>query len=364
MADLYKLPSGTTVSGHAVPANVDGQSTVDVVSDYAWTVNDPQNASRESTPRIKMKEYQITAGQAQTGIYYWSRHIGKTLKSALEEGDDETSEITNNPYEGLYRADPTGFDYVLPYFDTYNHDVTNSWGDGTSAPIPESVTSSVEAGAAKLATNNKFKKTVNKFIGKSAAGMGIAKTLFASTGAEAAKTWGGSTDSSYSFSFDLLNTLDFRTVKKNWELCFLLGYQSMHWRRSLLLSYPPCIYEVEIPGVRHSPAAVISSLKVEDLGQKRFNNSNVQIEGDGYGRQYPEAYRVTVGIKELISESRNIYSAYYKENKVTSIMTSEQTGPTDFFSNLGQVFGDVNNFEAEANTANKEFMGPPEPQSE
>ena len=87
----------------------------------------------------------------------------------------------------------------------------------------------------------------------------------------------------------------------------------MHHRRNLMLSYPPCIYEVEIPGVRHCPAAFISNFKVKDMGHKRYID----------GTQYPDAYRVSISINEMLPESRNIYKGVDENDTVTAIIDTQ-----------------------------------------
>ena len=310
MASLYKLPTGNTKSGHAEPNQNGG--VVDVVSEYPWTVNDPANAARETVPYIEMTEYQITSGQLQTSLYYWVRGIRdgvEEIGSYLEGGfDEQGGSVTNNPYDGLYRADPTGFTYRLPFFGNYNHNIDNMWSDENSMGRAISNLQHIIGYGIGVSIFDTAKKAAA--IGSGIAG--VVGSLFPNTGAESPKSWNGGTDASYQVSFDLLNTLRPEDITRNWELCFLLGYQSMHWRRNLLLSYPPCIYEITIPGVRYCPAATISNLVIEDLGHKRIYN----------GRSYPDAYRVTIAITELVTESRNIYKGIDDGNKITAIRST------------------------------------------
>ena len=307
-AALFKLPksSPTNRAAHATPQKE--YDVVDVVGEYPWTINDNASAGREIVPRIILTEYQITTGALQNGLVYWSKFGPETLGDGIVGlGRDALGkppaarDAGPSPYDGLYQADPTNFSYEFPFFGTYNHEISNEWKDDVSL--------------AKAYTNVKslVGTTGGVFEALSKHAMTIAGSIYPNVGAETPQVWEGTTDASYSFQFDLLNTISHEDARRNWELCFLLGHQTMHHRRNLMLSYPPCIYEVEIPGVRHCPAAFISNFKVKDMGHKRYID----------GTQYPDAYRVSISINEMLPESRNIYKGVDENDTVTAIIDTQ-----------------------------------------
>jgi hypothetical protein len=143
------------------------------------------------------------------------------------------------------------------------------------------------------------------------------------------------TGDSINVSFYLYNTTNnISFLKKNWEFLFKLTYQNLPNRRSINLLDPPCVYEVEIPGFKRFPIAVIDNFKVTNEGTTRLVDINTGevVSSSSTGSQnvklIPEAYKVTLKITSLLTNTRNLY--YYtfdqQQNKVTVFEKSRVFG--------------------------------------
>ena len=120
-----------------------------------------------------------------------------------------------------------------------------------------------------------------------------------SAGIESAQAWEGTTVATYSFVFQLLNTVRSGDVDRNKRLLDSLTFNNLMDKQDIFRLRPPVIYSLEIPGVRNSPAAVISNLRSEGLGQiNKIGTENI-----------PDAYEVTITIQELLRESRQIFES-------------------------------------------------------
>jgi hypothetical protein len=86
---------------------------------------------------------------------------------------------------------------------------------------------------------------------------------------------------------------------------------------------PPCVYSVNVPGYKNFPIAVLEDYKVTNEGTTRIvnlDNGNIIEPGQANDRAklIPEAYKVTLTLKCLLMNSRNIfYSAYDNNNKIS-----------------------------------------------
>lgn len=263
MSEILKGAIGIKIDPKSVGLNnVDGN----VVDNYNWCLN---NGKKDDVPVIAMWEYQQTTSSLYNSIAYWTygtidRNVGK---------NGEVFSIGSDSYKNLYLASETGQTFRFPYYDEYHHQITNSWGESRGLDaIP--------------ATAN--------LIGKVA---DIAKMGFPAGGIEFQKAWEGTDSGQYAFSFHLLNTINDSKIK-NKALVDRLIASNLQYKINVIAAYPPCIYRVLIPGIRYSPASVISNLTINNIGQ--INRID--------GISYPDAYRITIGIRELVVESRQIFS--------------------------------------------------------
>jgi hypothetical protein len=214
--------------------------------------------------------------------------IGK-LASDLISGDVLAA------YDGLYITEPTGNEYVFPYFEDIPNAVSNAFEDDDQIlskgyGVPALLGFAADK-AEKLAYG--LAGTVNVFE----PGVFIEKPKFyrfASSGDELV------------FNFPLINTgwSTFEDVQKNWQLLYMLIYQNRPKRKTRELIDPPSIYEVLIPGVKYIPFAYISRLVVRFMGARR----SYKINTPGAGKIdtiIPDAYMVTIILKGLVGETQN-----------------------------------------------------------
>lgn len=129
------------------------------------------------------------------------------------------------------------------------------------------------------------------------------------------RVWSGSQDATYMVKFLLFNTLAVADIKRNAILKRRLQMSTLHDQQSVIMASPPALFEVEIPGVRYSPAAVISNLAVNNVGQINYID----------GVNVPDAYEIQITITELITESRQILNdSWYSgtAHKIRAISSS------------------------------------------
>ena len=244
----------------------------DIVSnrDGRWCVADTHNT--EQVPRVKMVQFQQNGSAMAQALAYWA--------------DMENKERGGSPYANLYMADPTGNVFWLPYLEKYHHEVKQTWS----------------AGAGPGYANH----------------MGIKYRLIAeqykstAAGVEQPHAWAGEALSTYTISFPLINTFNTADIAKNWTFLYVLLWSSLLGRPNPIKYVPPCIYTLDIPGVRYSPACTIETVSVQHAGAMSLHKL------DGLERTIPDAWIVTLHIKELILESRSILDVAMNQNGMTA----------------------------------------------
>ena len=244
---------------------VEGGDVFDVVNNYPWTLSD--KANRQNVPFIQLTEYEQDVATLYAQLAYWT--------SNLKPSDVGRS---INPYENLYHALPTGAIFILPYFEDYDHQIGQSWEK--------------TKGIADYAIADKVLQIAGN----------IAKALQLAPGTTVnqPQVWKGpSNANTYTINFKLFNTNNADDITRNMTLKRRLQMSTLHDQRTAILSSPPAIFEVNIPGIRYSPAAVISQLNVNNIGQINL------IKGENV----PDAYEFNIQILELITESRQILDA-------------------------------------------------------
>ena len=269
MDSKFKLASQKLTSG-------------DVVNNYNWT---PDNRDLKGVPYIKLTEYELTGTYMLSNMRYW-------LLQMEAFGQRQTGE---NPYEGMYPAEKTGKIFKLPYYNSYHHYLQNMWGPKTDLWANKLVQDA-------LGANNIIgivRDLLQIYQGTPA--LGITDT-YQHTSIQPA---------TYEVSFLLFNTVNpSEDMKYNKELIDYLIMASAIDRTSAVTYTPPAIYEVEIPGVRFSPAAVINTLNIDNKGHLRLINDKLT----------PDAWGVSLNLQELIPESRLLFDQSKKTNKTVHAM--------------------------------------------
>lgn len=267
--------------------SVKGTKYYDIVHDYPWTLTPPK--LRKNVPYIRLIEYEQDVSTLWAQIAYW-------ITNLKVDGLDEK----NNPYQNLYHALKTDTTFILPYFEVYDHNINQDWQK----------TKGVQDYSLANTLINIF-ATVQKF-----------RKVAPGTTVNQPQVWSGVGASSYTINFHLFNTTgEDKIIEKNLLFKQRLAMSTLHDQRSIILSSPPALFEVEIPGIRVSPAAVISQLSVNNIGQMNIMQIN------GKDQIIPDAWEFIVQITELISESRQIYDAMKKGSLVPVRSITENATP-------------------------------------
>lgn len=283
--------------GHSIPLKkLDNDNYVNgfinVITDYPWTVH-PVN--HQEVPFIILKEYEQDIANIFANALYWTSAIVDIFSKNENMG----------PYEGLYTAEKTGTIFIFPYYESYNFIINPTWTESKGVEELDTVAKIIEFGAI-------ITKARSIFNGGSP-GININKP----------RVWEGSESLEYSFSFYLFNTINPSiNIPKNLKLINRLKMCALHDQINIMAASPPAIFEVEIPKIRYSPASIISSLEISNEGQLNYYKE--------YGN-IPDAYLITIRIKELITESRQILNSLLKDNKkVVSSIKSFQERQEEF----------------------------------
>ncbi len=250
---------------------------INVLQEYSWTVSNSiskESITEKNIPHIEMIEYEQDVSMIWANVFYWLKVIAKNSP-------------TNNPYESLYHAKKTGTTFIFPFFSEYNHNLTQNWEPSKGIMNFD---------------------VVSKLMNLVQAGVG-ALNLAPGTAINQPKVWSGTGAGSYEFTFNLFNTVKRDDVAKNKKLINRLIMSSLHDQQNAILASPPALFEITIPGIRYSPAAVISNLSITNTGQMNV------ILGD----IVPDAYEIKIQITELIVESRQIYDAAIKDKRMSAI---------------------------------------------
>lgn len=265
---------------------------INVVHDFDWTHTGSNY--RHEVPYIRLSELKVNFNVIRSQLRYMlsagiagsteiAKGVEKALKSITEavtkrteklgitsgitkgqirsalEGtiDDKAAPKHLRPYYGLYGVQPTGFEYVFPYFTSDGKSVTTQWGDlGTSTHggiVSDIIKSTVgpEGFAKTLVDNLAFN---NDVLG---------------TYIERPQIHSVTDGQSHTFAFTLFNTGSVQSIVRNWHLQYMLAYQNLPNKLSKVQTDPPVIYEIDIPGIFYSPFAYIESLKISHIGSSR-----------------------------------------------------------------------------------------------
>jgi len=288
-----------------------GSNVIDVLTDMAWTLS--PKYSRRDVPYIKLKEYQQTTGQLIAAIIYYGRVFNKIVRgNNLVTGQDDATDV----YKFKYFAEPTGFNYKFPYFNSKKITRGNTFGQEDN-PFSGVVQLGERVRASAAVVGRGVGGGLGIFYEVAAlgqAGIGVANTIVpGKIGFEFPKSWDSSDLETVEVSFDLFNSNNVNDIKNNRNLCYILSYQNTPSRRNFSLIDPPAIYSLDIPDVVSLPACYMSSLDIKNLGNTRLMNI-----GD-VTRTVPEAYRISMTFTSLLMPTRNILDAMDKGQTVEAI---------------------------------------------
>jgi len=236
-----------------------------VPNSFIWTASEFTAKALEEMPSVELVEYQQNSSGILQGINYWQNMI-----SSGGGGD--------NPYQGLYVAKKTGGEYIFPFYSQYNQTIQQTW-NASEGMLGD-----------KLGNAKKIIEGFGKYGAPTA---GIVRP----------QSWGGVTPATVSFELYLLNTTS-AGYTSNMELLKQLTKQNLHEQSSFLNILPPCLYSVNVPGVRYSPVSVVSNLAIDNMGTiNKIDNFNI-----------PDAWKLSMVFTELIAQSRNLYDEVWNSS--------------------------------------------------
>ena len=259
--------------GWNIVENVDGR----------WCAAETGDNRLAHIPHVKLTQFQQNQSAIKQSQIYWA-----DLPRKEAEG--------GSPYDKLYLASWTGNIYYLPYLGEGHHDISQTWN----------------AGAGPGPGNNdaiKYKLIAANFEAPAA-------------GIEQPHVWSGQAlHGRFEITFPLINTFDPENdIVKNYMFLYSLLAYSLLDRPTALHYLPPCIYTMEIPGIRYSPACTFDKVTVKNKGAMHYHTLL------GKKRAIPDAYEVTIGVKELLLESRTILNVGMGETPA-SVVTAGLVAP-------------------------------------
>lgn len=249
--------------------------------------------------------------------------INSGIMAAAEEAQTDQFADPLEPYKMMYVMKPTLFRYTFPYMEDTYRSISNSFGDDSSAGGMMGMVNDM----AEIGTNAINDLTMRRLREP---GIMIEKPKgFTFTGRE----------KSYSVKFPLFNTKSYEEIIKNWQFLFLLTYQNTPNRITKDLIDPPCIYEAKVPGLWYSKYSCIDNMRVDFKGARRMMEIPVmfvdEVKEPGQTAStgskswvnsrrtittvIPDAYEVTISVRELFSETQNFMYHMLRESSDNTV---------------------------------------------
>jgi hypothetical protein len=312
-SDLFKeeTPAGFSTTGGVgglakflVP---NGNSTVDVVNSYPWTLS--EKADRSETPSIILTEFRLLQSALVNSARYFVTGAAQQVPTGESEGGTGNAFLENmRGYAGLFDfKNPTGFWYNFPYFSEVSNEVSSTWA---TLDILEKVKSAASTLGIREAVET---------IGNVA--MFGYESDYPRVGVmDRPKLWEQSTPRNITIKFPLFNTLKYEDIKRNWDLCYLLLYQNMYNKRDFITAIPPVFYTVYAPGQFFSIAMYVSDLKVYNRGNiRRLGTTQLGLGGTGgsFYRNIPDVYEIEMTLTDMVMPSQNMLAQLRLTEPVT-----------------------------------------------
>lgn len=225
----------------------------------------------------------------------------KTAETIESVSKYEIKNPVLRPYSFLYATEPTGFEYILPYFQNEFQVLNNSFGNADSFLLFDAIEGFAE-GVTDYTNILKPGTYIERSKQFEMSDMGRPITI----------------------KFPLLNTIAYTDIIDNWQLIFGIVYQNRPGRVTRSIIDLPVIYELNIPGVVYMPFCFISNMVVEFQGNRREMTIKVPVGSDTTSESslrtiIPDAYQVSITLTGLNEETRNfIYSSILPDPVTTS----------------------------------------------
>jgi hypothetical protein len=264
---------------------------INVISNFDWK-NRGEDVSE--VPSIRLKEYKL----AMSGVAKTIKSIYDTAMRGIETFKSEgLTEAINDPYAIMYQVESTDntFEYIFPWLLTSGatiRNIRNQWSDMAGKPANESSSNSGDPSVMSKIIST----AVGAAVGAMTPGIGMESTY----------TFSKTDLYSVTIKFPLYNTFDVGSTRKNFDLVNLLTFQNLKNRTSLVTYVPPSVYTVSSGGALggiYMPIAYMEDLKIESIGT--FRKTDEIITGEKV--LVPEAYLISITMREMIPQSTNIF---------------------------------------------------------
>jgi len=305
---------------------------IDVRKDFVWSVSPKANSLQTIPAMYLIEREQETNSLIASALYYITSFLDKTpnaspgnvvtyIASLLSKlpGDTSADTFAKNlndlttdikklvssqedtallstdylkSYIGIYLTKKTGFQYILPYFNSSQSSVTNSW--------------QAEAQTKTLIADTLLSQTMQAV--EQAAG--FANISQPGTFIEKPRYFHYPTEGeSITVTFPLLNTYNpynnALPYKQNYDLLWILAYQNKPYRTSFSRIIPPKLYTLTVPGVKYMPYCYISNMTVDFVGTQR--NLEVTLPtSQNILTPIPDAYNVSITFTGLLADIGNM----------------------------------------------------------
>ena len=260
-------------------------SPINIHQDFPWCNS---SSNKTEVPCVYAKEFELTWGQTMTN-----------LQRFVQGKEQVTSGKFTDPYLTMYSAKETGFNYCFPHLlkgGSELRNITNTWGakDDFLSSLTKLALGAIPGGTGV----EKFLEGAGNAAGDVLPGFGL----------ERIEKFDKTTNQTVEVSFPLYNTKDTKTAFKNYCFCLLFAFQNLKTRTSFMSYIPPKIYTLSNPygGGLYMPVAVVESYNIESIGTTRVLKDHMSDGLTNSPILVPEAYKVTIKFRELVSPSANI----------------------------------------------------------
>jgi hypothetical protein len=269
----------------------------------------------EEVPVLVLQEHTLSMGGIAASLINIFKQVSEVGSNILSDPTYKgVVDALSDPYASMYVVDDSGpnasFVYYLPWLLSNGstiRDISNNWQDATG-------------NSAKSSSNSSDPSLIEKGLGFLAGAAGAA--ISPGWGMEPIFSYQGTDRYAVTIKFPLYNTFDIQSTRRNFDFVNLITYQNLKNRTSLVSYVPPSVYTVssDAYGGFYMPLAYVENLKIESIGTVR------RLDGiiSGQNLLIPEAYSVTIRLRELLPQSSNIFAGAMGGKKIEVTSTLSQ----------------------------------------
>jgi hypothetical protein len=276
---------------------------INVYGDFDWK----NRSDVDEVPVVILREKTLAMGGLARTLVNTYKFGEKAAEAYRAGGLAGLAAEISDPYANMYVTENTtdNFIYHLPWLLNNGSNlrrISNSWKDENGKPLSSS-------------GNTGSNSTAGDILGT--LGGIMAGAISPGFGVEKIQSFDQTANMSLNITFPLYNTVSVESTFRNYCFVNLFSYQNLKNRTSLISYVPPCVYEVESYGGGgvYMPMACVENLSIENIGTVRLMKEFTEYVGDT-PLLIPEAYMVSITLKEMIPQSANIFAATMGGKKV------------------------------------------------